>query len=453
MPTTFPTALDSFTNPTAADNLNSATVPHADQHANVNDAIEALEAKVGVDGSGVTVSFDYRIAQLESSSHAAVTIGTANGLSLAGQVISLAVATAGNAGALSAADWTTFNNKQSALTFPLAASLGGTGIANGASATLTLPNAATTITGGGTLALGGFTLTVPATGTAALLATANVFTAAQTVQGNFATPLTLDRTANSDAGFKVKNSIYTFSFTQRSSAFTRPGVAQFNLESAQDMEILNSNAAVVAYFATGTRRMSIGNTSATVPVTLFPVTNTTTTNAVAENTRLQAVVSTASTGGAAGFGVGLSFYAETSTDGTNQQQGAIDTAWVDATNASRKARMLMYAYDTAAREGIRIEASGTAAMIGFLGAAAVARPTAYTQTYSTTTRTFSAYTSDPESAAYTGIDNAQAGTVYATVADLNQLRTAYETLRAHAEEIGKLMNQVIDDMQAYGLLA
>ena len=38
-------------------------------------------------------------------------------------------------------------------------------------------------TGGGTLATGGLTLTVPATGTAALLATANVFTAAQKAIG------------------------------------------------------------------------------------------------------------------------------------------------------------------------------------------------------------------------------------------------------------------------------
>jgi len=38
-----------------------------------------------------------------------------------------------------------------------------------------------TTTGSGTIALGGFTLTVPATGTAALLGTANVFTAAQTI--------------------------------------------------------------------------------------------------------------------------------------------------------------------------------------------------------------------------------------------------------------------------------
>jgi len=41
--------------------------------------------------------------------------------------------------------------------------------------------AVTNVTGGGTIALGGFTATIPATGTAALLATANTFTAAQTI--------------------------------------------------------------------------------------------------------------------------------------------------------------------------------------------------------------------------------------------------------------------------------
>lgn len=49
------------------------------------------------------------------------------------------------------------------------------------SRTLTLPDADMTITGGGTLALGGFTLTVPATGTAALLAQAQTFSAKQTI--------------------------------------------------------------------------------------------------------------------------------------------------------------------------------------------------------------------------------------------------------------------------------
>lgn len=39
-----------------------------------------------------------------------------------------------------------------------------------------------TITGGGTIALGGYTFTVPATGTGALLATANTFTATQSIK-------------------------------------------------------------------------------------------------------------------------------------------------------------------------------------------------------------------------------------------------------------------------------
>jgi hypothetical protein len=46
-----------------------------------------------------------------------------------------------------------------------------------------------------------------------------------------------------------------------------------------------------------------------------------------------------------------------------------------------------------------------------------------------------AYTSDAESSAYTGIDNLQAGTVYATVADLNTLRVAYDNLRASYDDL------------------
>lgn len=65
-----------------------------------------------------------------------------------------------------------------------------------ANRSLTLPDANVTITGGGTLALGTYTLTVPATGTAALLGTANVFTANQTVNGG---------TMTASAGFIVGN--------------------------------------------------------------------------------------------------------------------------------------------------------------------------------------------------------------------------------------------------------
>lgn len=64
MATDFPTSLDSLTNPTSTDRMN--TVSHADQHANANDAIEALEAKVGIDGSGVSTSHDYKIDAIET---------------------------------------------------------------------------------------------------------------------------------------------------------------------------------------------------------------------------------------------------------------------------------------------------------------------------------------------------------------------------------------------------
>ena len=63
---------------------------------------------------------------LTSDLHNAVTIGTANGLSLSTQVLSLGLASGSTNGALSSTDWTTFNNKQNALTNPIT----GTGTTN-----------------------------------------------------------------------------------------------------------------------------------------------------------------------------------------------------------------------------------------------------------------------------------------------------------------------------------
>lgn len=65
----FPTSLDSFTNPVGGvDRQNSVTVPHATQHSNLNDAVEALEAKVGIDGSAVATSLDYKVANKQDVS-------------------------------------------------------------------------------------------------------------------------------------------------------------------------------------------------------------------------------------------------------------------------------------------------------------------------------------------------------------------------------------------------
>ena len=59
MTTSFPASLDTLTNPTSGDSLNSPS--HSGQHADANDAIEALQAKVGVDSSAVTTSLDYKL--------------------------------------------------------------------------------------------------------------------------------------------------------------------------------------------------------------------------------------------------------------------------------------------------------------------------------------------------------------------------------------------------------
>lgn len=65
MSTVFPTGLDTLNNPTSANFLNNPS--HSAQHANINDSMEAVQAKVGVDNSAVTTSLDYRVNALENS--------------------------------------------------------------------------------------------------------------------------------------------------------------------------------------------------------------------------------------------------------------------------------------------------------------------------------------------------------------------------------------------------
>jgi predicted small metal-binding protein len=60
----FPIALDQLLNPTGVDSVQ--LVPHAAQHSNANDAIEALETKVGVNNSTDVASIDYKVRDLIS---------------------------------------------------------------------------------------------------------------------------------------------------------------------------------------------------------------------------------------------------------------------------------------------------------------------------------------------------------------------------------------------------
>lgn len=74
-----------------------------------------------------------------------------------------------------------------------------------------------------------------------------------------------------------------------------------------------------------------------------------------------------------------------------------------------------------------IRVSGTTDM-AFFGATAIARPGAYTITAAPAVA--DALNADANGGAYTGIDNAQAGTVYAQLTDLNDLRGDVASLAA-----------------------
>lgn len=71
MSTNFPGGLDSLPNPGDTDNLDQPGLLHADQHANANDAIEAIQAKLGIDLSSTSTSIDYiaKLLLLTSTEH------------------------------------------------------------------------------------------------------------------------------------------------------------------------------------------------------------------------------------------------------------------------------------------------------------------------------------------------------------------------------------------------
>ncbi len=72
MTVVYPTTLDALSNPTGTDLVNSADplLKHDRQHSDANDAIEALEAKVGVNSSAVTTSHDYKLGEVTSTDKA-----------------------------------------------------------------------------------------------------------------------------------------------------------------------------------------------------------------------------------------------------------------------------------------------------------------------------------------------------------------------------------------------
>lgn len=79
MAITFPQALDTFVNPHSNSHLNDAGVVHSVQHSDANDAISALQRKIGTDGSIDPSSIDYKIRQLTIATGSGPVISTDTG--------------------------------------------------------------------------------------------------------------------------------------------------------------------------------------------------------------------------------------------------------------------------------------------------------------------------------------------------------------------------------------
>jgi hypothetical protein len=148
----------------------------------------------------------------------------------------------------------------------------------------------------------------------------------------------------------------------------------------------------------------------------------------------------------AAFGV-REYHNLKSTTTADTNAASIETQWVVATHASRTARTTLNSIDYGGvREVIRIQGSGTAGMLGFFGVTAVVRATAYTQTYNTASKTAAALTY-VSPGAYIGGANG-----YSTTAQAQAIITALGQLSADDIAIYKVVTQILDDLQAYGLL-
>lgn len=68
------------------------------------------------------------------------------------------------------------------------------------------------------------------------------------------------------------------------------------------------------------------------------------------------------------FGSATHTFSANSSTSTKRSQGSIVASWIDSTDATRKARTTFNVFDTASREGIRIDSTGSAAQVGIGGA-------------------------------------------------------------------------------------
>ena len=152
------------------------------------------------------------------------------------------------------------------------------------------------------------------------------------------------------------------------------------------------------------------------------------------------------TAGSVNMGVSQTFKLKSSTT-ANTIAGIIGVQWLSPVHASRAPVMVFDIVDSgSAREVLRLGSTGSVATIGFFTGSAVARASAYTQTYSTGSRTAANLTYTSPGAYVSGsMGYSSSALASGVLASLGQLNTDTIT-------IYKVLTSVIDDLQAYGLL-
>jgi hypothetical protein len=136
--TNFPVALDSLTNPLGSDSM--AVVSHAAQHTDANDAIEALQVRVGITGSTDPASLTYRVSA--DGEGAAIAALTAKTTPVDADLVGLSDSAAG--GVLKKLSWSSIKAALQSVFATLAGIAGGQTLNGGteASETLTLRSTA-----------------------------------------------------------------------------------------------------------------------------------------------------------------------------------------------------------------------------------------------------------------------------------------------------------------------
>lgn len=91
--------------------------------------------------------------------------------------------------------------------------------------------------------------------------------------------------------------------------------------------------------------------------------------------------------------------------------------------------------------------------MSFWGAVPIIQPSGISQAYSQSSRFLNAYPAPQGGATFAGIDNAQAGTIYAKLADLNFLYGEVQSIRSTIKNLVEVQNTIINTLKSVGLIS